>query len=266
MSDASEPRQRTSRLELTFSCRAGQTYLADTFAEVSLEVVRPFGLGGGRVLVHLLNVGPGLLAGGRYELNVRLEPGTQVVLVNQSATKLHTMPPGESARQRLHTVVGAGAALEYFPGLTLPFRDTDAGFKTTVQLSHNARFAVLESWAMGRAGRDETFLFRRLSNQLEVFRDAQLLYADRLELTPAATKRPDGATYLALGFWQWDVPWPTLERPQIEWVSGVCGPNRGYLRALAGDGLELTQAAKAQPQAWQLARGVTPVPFERLLL
>lgn len=122
---------------------------------------------------------------------------------------------------------------------------------------------------MGRVGRGETFLFRRLSIQLGVFRDAQLLYADRLELTPAAAKRPgvtDGATYLASGFWQWDVPWPTLEHPQIEWVTGVCGPERGYLRALAGDGLELTQAVKAQLQAWQLARGVTLVPFERVLL
>lgn len=214
---------RQSRLELTFLCRANQTYLADSFAEVPLKVVRPFGLGDGRVLVQLLNVGPGLLAGDRYELRVKLGSGAKVVLVNQSATKLHTIPSGGFARQRLKVEVAADAALEYYPGLTLPFRDSDVDFETMVQLSGNARFAILEQWAMGRMGGGESFAFRRLSNQLRVSRNRHLVYADRLDLTPPLAKRPgitDGAAYVASGFWQWEVPWPALKHPNIESVTG----------------------------------------------
>lgn len=266
-------RERLSRLELTFACRDGHTYLVEQFATGPLKVVRPFSLGDGRVLLQLLNVGPGLLAGDRYELEVRLEPGAKVVLVNQSATKLHRMLPGEGARQRLAIQVEAGAELELYPGLVIPFAESATLFETTVQLSEGARFAVLELYAMGRIQRRELFAFRRLASRLRIFRQEQLVYADGLELTPEAARHTgvtDGFSYLAAGFWQWDVPWPepkpSLESPRVQAVTGLCGPDRGYLRALARDGLELTKSVKAQLNAWHLERGVTPLPFERLLL
>ncbi len=267
--EAAEIRERVSRLELTFACRNGQTYLAESFAESPLKVVRPFDLGDGRVLLQLLNVGPGLLAGDRYALRVRLKPGGRVVLVNQSATKVHRMPPETGAQQQLQIRVEEGATLEYYPGLTIPFAESDARFETTVQLSEEARFALLELWAMGRVRRGERFAFRRLSSRLRVFQEEQLIYADGLELTQPSAKLmgiSDGFAYLAAGFWHWDVPWPEPEHPDVQVVTGTCSPEQGYLRALANDGLELTQSVRAQLRAWQTARGVVPLPFERLLL
>lgn len=262
-------RERHSRLELTFASRNGQTYLADGSAEGPLKVIRPFGLGDGRALLQLLNVGPGLLAGDRYELNVHVETGAKVVLVNQSATKLHRTPPGEWAQQRLHVTLEPGSDLELYPGLTIPFADSDARFETTVQLAGDARFAVLELFSMGRIQRAEVFAFRRLSSRLKVLQNGRLVYADGLELSSENAKHTgltDGFSYLASGFWQWDVPWPEASHKNVEAVTGLCGPWRGYLRALANDGLELTQSVRAQLGAWQKERGVVPLPFERFLL
>lgn len=264
-----EDRERLSRLELTFASRDGQTYLADALTTSPLKVVRPFALGDGRVLLQLLNVGPGLLAGDCYELNIHVKTGAKVVLVNQSATKLHRTPPGRWAQQRLHVTLEPGADLELYPGLTIPFSDSDTRFETTVQLAGNARFAVLELFAMGRVRRGEAFAFRRLSSRLRVVQDGRLVYADGLELSPEIARHTgltDGFTYLASGFWRWDVPWPELAQPDVQAVTGLCGPERGYLRALGRDGLELTKSVRAQLGAWQQERGVTPLPFERLLL
>ncbi len=264
--------RQTARLELSFACRAGKTYLAGQFASYPLKVLRPFELGDGRVLVQLLNVGPGLLAGDTYELQVTLEPGANVVLVNQSATKLHRMPGGVGARQALTIEVAEGAALEYYPGLSIPFAGSDARFATTVRLEESARFALLELLAMGRVSRGEVFAFHRLSSRFKVSIQDRLVYADGLELTPeraGLTGISDGFSYLASGFWRWDTPWlspDTAALPDLQLAVGLCGPEHGYLRALARDGLTLMPVLRALLQDWQTRRGVKPIPFARLML
>jgi urease accessory protein len=262
----------SSRLDLTFACRDGHTYLAEGFSEGALKVLRPFELDAGRVVVQLLNVGPGLLAGDRYELRVRLQPGARVVLVSQSATKLHRMLPGGTAYQRLTAEVAAGAELELLPGLVIPFAESDVTFENNVHLSAGARFSLLETWAMGRIGRGERFALRRLSNRLKVYSEGSLTYADGLELLPESSPWlgvTDGYAYLATGFWRWDQPWPqpsTSQTPGSALVVGLCDAKQGYLRALANDGLELTHMLRSLLACWYEQRGVQPVPFERLML
>lgn len=263
-----EAATRTSRLKLTFVCRDGKTVLERQHASYPLKVLRPFELGDGRALLQLLNVGPGLLAGDTYELDITVRGGAKVVLVNQSATKVHTMPPGTSARQTLHVTVEAGGELESYPGLVIPFVGSDAAFTTIVALEEGSRFVSLESWAMGRVGRGELFAFRRLSSRFRVTLAGKLVYADALELAPEGLPLmgvTDGFPYLASGFWQWDTPWTVLEEA-FPLVMGSCGPERGYLRALAADGLELRRDLAALLQAWHIQRGVAPLPLSRLML
>lgn len=261
---------RLSHLELIFACRNGKTYIEHQYATYPLKVLRPFELGNGRVLLQLINVGPGLLAGDAYDLRIRLKPGANVVLVNQSAAKLHQMPAGTGAQQNLMLDVAENARLEVYPGLTIPFVGSEAHFETTVKLAEDARFAFLEVFAMGRVSRGEVFAFRKLSSRFKVLLAGKLVYADGLELTPENARChgvSDGFFYVASGFWKWDTPWPLpLEKKDLQIVTGLCGPERGYLRALARDGFMLTQALRAHLQSWQVQRGVTPIPFERLML
>ncbi len=237
-------------------------------ASYPLKVLRPFELGDGRVLLQLLNVGPGLLAGDRYALRVTVGAGARVVLINQAATKLHATPPGTWAEQTLDIQVDDGGELELYPGLSITFRDSDTRLETCVALAEGARFACLESWAMGRVGRGERFAFRRLSNRLRVTLAGTLVYADALELTPEhapLTGVTDAYTYLASGFWLWDTPWEGPVAP-FPLVTGPCGPQRGYLRALAHDGLALRLELAAVLNAWHARRSVLPLPLTRLML
>ena len=60
-----------------------------------------------------------------YDIQFNVGPGAHVVVVNQSATKLHSMPEGQKASQRFRIHVAEDARLELYPGLTIPYPRSD---------------------------------------------------------------------------------------------------------------------------------------------
>ena len=272
--------ERVSRLELTFRQRdvqgRGQTYLAEQYVGSPLKILRPFEIGGGRVVLQLLNVGPGVMQGDRYDLSVRVQSGAKVVLVNQSATKLHTMPSG-SACQNVTVHVEWGAELEYYPGLVIPYRDADFIQRTEVHLEEGARFGTLERFSMGRTAHGEGFSFRRLSSRLRIYRDDTLVYGDGLELSPpkaAQVGATDKYPYLAAGVWLWGERSESKEeretvRPsfaEASLVHGAFDDSFGgglYLRCLGTDGLEQTQQIEEVLREWRATSSLPALRFAR---
>ncbi|CAN5898205.1 hypothetical protein BH24DEI2_BH24DEI2_03740 [soil metagenome] len=262
---------RASRLELTFRARGGQTYLAEQFVGSPLKILRPFALDEGRVVLQILNVGPGIMQGDVFELNIQVETGAKVVLVTQSATKLHAMPHG-AARQTVSLRVETGAELEVYPGLVIPYRDAEFYQRTEVRLKRGARFGLLERWSVGRVAHGEAFGFRRLSSRLHIQREGRLVYADGLELTPKTASHlgvSDGHAYLAAWVWLWDdgefasateVVRPTLAGTSL--VHGSFGEGL-YLRCLGLDGLEHAAASARVVQEWRSASGLPRIDFGR---
>ena len=214
------------------------------------------------------------MQGDAFELKVQVKTGAKVVLVNQSATKLHTMPTG-SARQTVTLRVEAGADLEYYPGLVIPYRDSEFYGRTQVQLEGGARFGTVERWSMGRVAFEEAFTFRRLSSRLEVRRGGSLVYADGLELTSKMASSlglSDGHSYLAAGVWLWAEDEDSSDeerkvvRPAVAEGSLVRGAFRGgrYLRHVGSDGLEQVRQVGETVDAWRDSYALSPLAFERL--
>lgn len=262
---------RKAKLELTFALREGKTYIAQQSVTAPLKIWRPFVIDGkhskdGRVLVQLVNVSPGIMAGDNYDIKIHLGKNTKVVLVNQSATKLHHMLQNLSAKQTIHLQLEDNAELEYYPGLTIPFPDAAFEQSINVELSENAKFSFLESWAMGRIERGETFAFRQLSSRLRVKCLGKLVYADALELRPPliGTGILDGHTYLASGLW-WGKYEPALlhQSDTVTLVTGQLSENQTYLRALAKDGLELKQELQTFINTWREGQGLNVIEFSR---
>jgi urease accessory protein len=262
---------RGAKLELTFAMREGKTYIAHQSTAAPLKIWRPFAIDGkhsedGRVLVQIINVSPGVIAGDNYDIKIHLNENAKVVLVNQSATKLHQMPEGLSAKQTIHIHLEDNAELEYYPGLTIPFPDAAFEQKINVELSENAKFSFLESWAMGRIERSESFVFRHLSSRLRVKRSGKLIYADALELRPlfVTTGILDGHTYIASGLW-WGKHEPPLlhQSESMTLVTGQISENQMYLRTLAKDGLELKQRLQTFINSWREQQGLNFIEFSR---
>lgn len=255
---------RQARLELTFAANEGQTFIASQASSSPLKIWRPFDIGDGRVLVQIVNVSPGMMAGDEYRLELTVQTGAKVLLVNQSATKLHTMPEHQCARQNVSITVEDNAEIEYYPGLTIPFPDSDYFQSVHVQLAPTAKFAMLERYAVGRIERGEIHQFRKVSARVRVTRKSKPIYADGLELK-AGLGLLDGYSYTANGLWCWE------EQPKSEIVQtdslllarGQAASGITYLRALAKDGLELKTSLDGVVNTWRKERGLGEVAFSR---
>ena len=192
--------------ELTFGFRAGRTVLTHSRIHAPVSLIRPFALDDGGQLVQLITVGPGLCAGDRLDIRIAVESGARVTLTTTAATRILSMETNELAEQRVELRIAAGATLEYYPAVTIPFPGSAFVQTIDVQMESGARAGVLETWALGRTSRDEHLRFRRLSNRTLLYVDGTLVYADATELRPERDRLDGngvlaGRRYLASGVW-----------------------------------------------------------------
>jgi urease accessory protein len=256
------------RLELVFGRRGAQTTLTHAYARAPLKIVRPFPLDGGRQLVQIITLGPGVCAGDTYAIDVTVEPGASAVVITQSASRLHHMPDGGRGTQAVTLKVAAGGHLEYYPGVTIPFPAADFAQTIDVSIEAGARFGLLECWAMGRIGRDEYLKFRSLTSHTEVRVDRLPVYADTLWLdTRVVNLAGEGLLerhrYLASGYWYGaDVDPARGNGDGVLSALGQSAPGHAYFRALAMDGEALGHAMRATVKqvyrSWNLE--TAPVP------
>ncbi|MCS7235173.1 MAG: urease accessory protein UreD [Armatimonadota bacterium] len=243
--------------------------IADLDSCGPLRIIRPFPLEDDRVLLQLVTVGPGLLAGDRYQLEIRVGKGARAVVLQQSATKVHRMAPHQTATQDVRIVVEEGGELEYYPGLGIPYPEAELHQRTEVSLCPTARFGWFEVWATGRDVRGERLAFRRLWVETAIDADGDPVYRDALVLAPG-TSPPDrvgmleGARYVASGFWRWGQGEPVFwEDGGSVLVAGHTAFGDLYLRALARDGLALRQKLAALLGVWRTRWGLVDIPWAR---
>jgi len=261
------------RLELVFRASGRGTSLAHSNVAAPLKIVRPFALDGGRALVQVLMLGPGLCGGDTCTLDVVVEPGARAVVIMQTASRILGMSEGAFATQHVNLVVGAGAQLEYYPGLTIPFAGSSLKQRVTVTAHRESRLGVLEAWAMGRTIRGEYLQFRHLSSRTVVSIDDRPIFADALEIEPAltnaaATGSLENHHYVASGFWH-GVPADAsiTPRPSDALIAFDRGTSRErvFLRALAHDGYEMGATLQSAVDAIDVAWGCEPIPLKRFV-
>jgi urease accessory protein len=243
-------RRAEGRVELVFTRSGTATQLSHAHARGPLKIVRPFGLDGGRQLVQILTVGPGICADDEYAIDIVVEEAAKAVVISQSASRVHRMRPGSHAVQSVTLTVKAGGQLEYYPGPTIPYPEAELLQTIDVSLEEGSRFGLLECWAMGRVARGEYLVFRGLSSRTEVRVDDLPTYSDALHLEPgrvdvAAAGVLEHHRYVASGYW-YGVPGlhpsPLQTDRGVLCAVGESTPGQIYLRALAMDGPALGAA------------------------
>jgi urease accessory protein len=253
------------------AARAG-TVLAHAHVHAPLKIVRPFELEDGRVLVQILHLGPGLCGGDEYAISITVEPGARAVVIMQSASRVIGMPEGEHASQNVELNVAAGAHLEYYPGLTIPFADSSFVQRVHVNAGRDSRVGILETWGTGRSLRGEHLAFRRISSRTTVtIDDDDIVYADATELEPMVNDVGgvgvmDGHRYMASGFWHNAVLQTDTALTMRSGVLSAFGQNTResvYLRALAMDGCAMAQSTSEAVQIVNAAWGLPPIPLRR---
>jgi urease accessory protein len=267
----------TSRLngliELVFRRGYKGTSLAHSRVSAPLKIVRPFALDGGRTLVQVLTLGPGLCGGDACTLDVLVEPGARAVVIMQAASRILGMCDDEVATQSVNLVAGAGALLEYYPGLTIPFADSCLTQRITVTADPDSRVGILECWAMGRTTRDEYLRFKHLSSRTVVSVGGRAVFADALEIEPAlmnaaATGALENHQYVASGFWYGvpeDAPLTAPRSTSLVAFDRCASRDQVFLRALAHDGYEIATTLQSAVNTINAAWGLEPIPLKRFV-
>lgn len=258
------------RLELVFEPGRNGTSLAHAHVSAPLKIVRPFSLDGGRALVQILTLGPGLCAGDDYSIDVTVEPGARAIVIMQAASRILGMTDGAHATQSVNLVVRAGGQLEYYPGLTIPFPDSSFIQRVRVAAQTGSRVGVLESCAMGRRSRGEHLRFRRVSSRTTVEIDGSPAYADAIDLEPAllnvaGTGILENYRYLASGFWHGVSPDFTGAGTASETLMafGPSAPEQVFLRALAMDGYAMAGVLQSAVDRINAAWNLDAIPLRR---
>jgi urease accessory protein len=262
------------RLSLVFAPGPRGTSVAHSHVAAPLKIVRPFELDGGRALVQILTLGPGLCAGDHYTIEITVEPGARAVVIMQAASRILGMPDGACATQTVDLVVGADAQLEYYPGLTIPFADSCLHQRITASAERGARVGILENWAMGRHSRGEYLRFRQISSRTVVSVGGEPVFADALEIDPRVTNAAtsgmlENCRYVASGFWHGvpqDASLAATRSTAIMAFDRCSMREQVFLRALASDGYEMATALQSAVDTIDAAWGFEPIPFRRFAL
>jgi urease accessory protein len=200
------PGQRMrGRLDLRFAAVAGRTVATALAQAPPLQMVRSFGLADGAALVHLHNIAGGVLAGDDLAIAVEVAPGAQAQLTTTGANRIYRSRDGAAARQRTRVDVGAGGLLEYLPDPTIPFAGAVYEQATRIDLAADAGLCWWEVLAPGRSAAGESFAYRRLRLDLDLWAAGRPIAIERLLLEPAerplsSRARMGGYTHLASGY------------------------------------------------------------------
>ncbi len=237
-------RVQHGHLDLEFVAINGRTVLLRERQQAPLQLVRPFTLDGKDAAVFIINPTAGVLAHDQFHIHLRVGPGAQVVLLTQTANRIHRMEAGQSASQTIHFEVACGGCLEYYPERTIPFAGSSFSSSAQVFLESGAQFAQIETLASGRVAHGEQLAFARLANQLQVWQDGTLVYLDRWVLQPAQQPLEglggwEGGCFLASGIFVGPTPAPAIA---VEGAAvGQTAHGHLWLRALAKNGPQLDQ-------------------------
>lgn len=267
------PRVFAGLADLLLAPRAGRTRLVRSETRPPLLVGRalyPDEALPDLARIIIANPTAGIFAGDRLRLRVRVAAGGRAHLTTQGATRIHTMPHG-GATQTVRLEVAPGAALEWLPEPTIPFRGARCSQGTTAIVAPGGTLIYGDILLPGRIASGETLVYTRLTNRLTLARpDGTPLYHERFSLLPGA-RSPLGRALLgptpaALGTFLIVTDTASVEalRDQLRAALGAlpdddlrCGvvplPGGGgvCLRALAAEAAPIAAAFRV---AWAVAR------------
>ncbi len=182
--------------DLTFAPRDGRTRLVRSLTRPPLTVGRTLYPDEAlRDLAHLILANPtaGIFAGDRLAVRVRVLAGGRAHLTTQAATRLHPMPrhplAGQpnlrAAHQRIDLLVEPGAALEWLPDATIPFRGARFSQTTTLTVAPGGTLIYSDLLTPGRVAMGESLAYTRLQSRLQVQTpDRRPLYREAFSLLP----------------------------------------------------------------------------------
>ena len=170
--------------KVTASLVRERSRITDLVSKKPLKVLVPGSRNGEYVQAILSNYGGGFVAGDKSEVEILCEEGALLFVGQQANGRVYKNPNGYSTSMNIMGTIGSkGSVVQYSEPLVL---HKGADFVQTQHwdLAEESSFANIEIVSGGRIGNGESFNFKRLLMQQEIYSNQQLLYKDVLKIEP----------------------------------------------------------------------------------
>ena len=132
-----------------------------------LRLMQPLYLDDSGQLTYIIVNPGGAYFGEKYRSNVKVEPGANLLLTSQGATRIYKTPQ-EPAVQDIAFTLGAGSRLEYVPDQTIAYRNADFRQTMTITAAPDAQGFFEETITPGWDPEDERFTYAGIRLRIEV--------------------------------------------------------------------------------------------------
>jgi urease accessory protein len=171
------------RVALEVKAVAGISRRGRVHEQGSLRVRFPGG-GASELEAVIINTAGGMTGGDRFDIEVAVGRGAQLVLTTAAAEKIYRMLETE-ATVSVRLKIADDAALAWLPRETILFDRAGLVRTTEVDLAPNARLLLLEAAVFGRSGMGETVEHGRFFDRRRIRRDGKLVHAEAIRLDGA---------------------------------------------------------------------------------
>jgi urease accessory protein len=168
------------RITLAVRRSAGITQRSLVREEGSLRVRCP-GARAAELEAVIINTAGGMAGGDRFNLDMTVEPGAQLMVTTAAAEKVYrTLEPDATVDVRL--AVEAGGSLAWLPQETILFDRARLRRTIEIDLAADARLLLAEPIVFGRSGMGETVDESYLFDRWRVRRNGSLIHAEAARL------------------------------------------------------------------------------------
>ncbi len=176
-----------AKIDLLVGYKSGRSYLRSLYVTPPFRVVSVGQLASDTAAYLMqMSTSPGVLSGDRYQINITVEDHARLQFKSQSYQRLYDME--EHAEQVTQIQIGDSAHYSQVPHPIVPQRNSSFTSLNRVVMGENSSFLQSEIITCGRKYHGEEFLFRELSNSVEVrTKDGRLRLKDRVWLSPTQT-------------------------------------------------------------------------------
>lgn len=136
----------------------------------------------------LVNTAGGIAGGDRFDIDLTLAAGAQLVAGTAAAEKVYrTHGPNSALSLRLD--LGAGSRLAWLPQETILFNEARLARRVDVDLAADASLILAEAVIFGRAAMGETMQQGLLTDRWRICRGDRLIFAETLRLDGAVADK-----------------------------------------------------------------------------
>jgi len=129
----------------------------------------------------LVNTAGGIAGGDRFDIDLTLSSGTQLVVGTAAAEKVYRTH-GPEAALSVRLDLGIGSRLAWLPQETILFNEARLARRIDVELAVDASLVLAEAVVFGRAAMGETMRQGLLTDRWRIRRGGRLIFAETLRL------------------------------------------------------------------------------------